>query len=174
VIAIVSQIHGSRHRQARVLQLSWRPADMAFALSQVLVTRIRSRRVIVALVLGVFFLLHHREAPTLPVPITGYGPLTHLSSGGLTPSGSLPLVTLIVVFNGKDFHRFTPYFLESVRRQKALELVIVQRGDECSDLKNWTKMARNIRVSVPSPVHLPSEVPPHSCPLACLPVRERL
>lgn len=61
--------------------------------------------------------------------------------------GGIPLVTLVVVFKGMDMPPFTPYFLDSIRRQKAVELVIVQRGGGCSDLDKWTKVARNIRVS---------------------------
>jgi hypothetical protein len=110
--------------------------------------RIGTRRLyaVLFLVLLLTWLHYSYRSPNLPRPVTGYGALTS-TSRGVPLVGRIPLITLVVVFKGKDMLPFTPYFLDSIRRQKAVELVIVQRGGECSDLKKWTKVARNIRVS---------------------------
>lgn len=59
----------------------------------------------------------------------------------------VPLITLVVIYNGLKFPPLTAYFWQSVGRQPhALEFVFIQRGG-CSDLSEWTHKYHNIKVS---------------------------
>ncbi|OWZ62894.1 hypothetical protein AYX14_04222 [Cryptococcus neoformans] len=57
----------------------------------------------------------------------------------------VPLITLVIIYNGLKFPPLTAYFWQSVGRQPhALEFVFIQRGG-CSDLSEWTHKYHNIK-----------------------------
>lgn len=55
--------------------------------------------------------------------------------------------TMIVIFSGTKFQTVAKYFFESMKRQKNVDLVMVQHGDHCIDLEPYSGGSPNIRVS---------------------------
>lgn len=55
--------------------------------------------------------------------------------------------TLVVIFSGTKFQTVAKYFFESIKRQKNVDLVMVQHGDTCIDLEPYSGGSPNIRVS---------------------------
>ncbi|WVQ81664.1 hypothetical protein IAT38_003789 [Cryptococcus sp. DSM 104549] len=78
--------------------------------------------------------------------------ITYLALSARRPPASLvpfadliPLITLIIVYDGVKLPSFSPYFFDSVERQgHALELLLVQRRG-CSDLTQHTRGHGNIK-----------------------------
>lgn len=56
-------------------------------------------------------------------------------------------ITLLVVFRGERFIPMQRYFFDSIRRQKHVNLVLIQHGDHCLDIEELAGGADNIRVS---------------------------
>lgn len=56
-------------------------------------------------------------------------------------------ITLLITFRGERFIPMQRYFFDSIRRQKHVDLVLIQHGEHCLDVDELTGGADNIRVS---------------------------
>lgn len=60
--------------------------------------------------------------------------------------GGAPHTTMVIVFKGQKPHAYTRYYLDSVRRQTNVDLVIIHRGPHCGSFTELVAGAENIQV----------------------------